>query len=390
MEDEIDLMQYIKIIFRHWKLVLGIALAAIVTAGIISFAMPPVYEATALLQSFEAVPARMSDLAKSGDTAKFILMEISDNLTPAERNPAAIRKIFTIGTSGASITCMARSADAQRSADLANAWAEAFTRYAADVSRNSLMSDADLQAQIASSYTVYRKAQSVYESFLRTSQVEKLNQQISDARLLLQALLLQEGVDRGQTSYASGNADGLAYLLIKAKSYTAIPTGIQLSIGAVPQVTRTDVNSLVHELEDRSGIHGKTAAEVTGEINGLIARFDGENQRSKELLSSRDAAWNMCLAAIKNAQEVEAKRSSAACPVAIINEATPPQVSVPPNRLLYVGIGLASGLILGVFAAFAAEYIEKRRSQSKEVIAMSRSCEPKARQEAKQSADNKP
>jgi len=37
MEEEIDLREYINVIVRRWKWIVGITLAAVVTAGIVSF-----------------------------------------------------------------------------------------------------------------------------------------------------------------------------------------------------------------------------------------------------------------------------------------------------------------------------------------------------------------
>jgi len=65
--------------------------------------------------------------------------------------------------------------------------------------------------------------------------------------------------------------------------------------------------------------------------------------------------------------------------VRLVSEATPAQDPVPAHRLMNMGIALVLGLIVGVIAAFVAEYFEKRKSQPKDVIAS----------KAKQSADSK-
>ncbi|MFA5400929.1 MAG: Wzz/FepE/Etk N-terminal domain-containing protein [Dehalococcoidia bacterium] len=361
MEDEIDLAQYVKTIFKHWKLVVGITLAAVVTAGIVSFAAPPTYEATVLLQSYEATPNRMSELAQSSETARFMVGELTDRLTPDESNLAAVKNIFKIETSGTLITCTARSAEAQRSATLANAWATAFTKYAAQVSLNSMLPASDLQTQIESAYAVFQETQASYESFNRTSHVEKISNQIASARLQYQALTLQESLNANYGSSGTDQATSLAYLLIKLRSYTVIPEGTQISAGAAPPVSKADVDNLVRELEDRSGIHGKTAGDMFNEINTLSSKLERENQRSRELINSRDAAWNAYLTALKNSQEISMMRSAMISPVRVLYNAMPPQYPVPTNRLFNIGIALVLGLILGVIAAFVAEYIEKRR-----------------------------
>ena len=50
MEEEIDLREYIEVMVRRWKWIAGITLAAVVTAAIVSFfVIAPIYEATATL-----------------------------------------------------------------------------------------------------------------------------------------------------------------------------------------------------------------------------------------------------------------------------------------------------------------------------------------------------
>jgi len=362
MEDEIDLAQYVKTIFKHWKIVVGVTLAAVITAGIISFATPPVYEATVLMQSTATSPKLIGDLAKSKQMSEYVLRELPDRLSPAERNLATIEKMFKINIGDTMISCTARNANAQRAALLANAWADAFIKFSTEVSVNSLASPSDLQAQIESTYTLYQQAQGSYESFQSTSKISEINWQIANANLLYRALRLQESQQSNQGSSVSGDAASLAFLLLKTQSYTSIPQGTQLSVSAAAPVSKADIDDLVSELEDRSGIHGKTADEVLKEINALSSRLEQESQRSQELVASRDTAWNAYIASTKDAEEVNIKRSAMVSPVRVLNDAAPPQDPTPTNRLFNIGIALALGLILGVIAAFVAEYFEKKKA----------------------------
>jgi len=369
MEDEIDLAQYVKIVFKHWKLALGITLAAVVTAGIVSVATPPVYEATVLLQpTGDAANAqRMALLAKSHGMDQFVLKELADNTTPAGRNLGSAGIPFEVNTGDIKagdiyISCTVRNPDAQKATYLANAWAGAFIKYTTDVSLKSMLPPAELQGQIEATYNFYQEAQASYESFQRTSQASEINRQIADANLLYQALQLQESLKQGQGSAVSGDAANLAFLLLKLKAYGAsVPDGTQFTPGSAAPVSLADVDTLVRELEDRSGIHGKTATQVLMEINTLTARLEQENQRSAELRGSRDTSWNAYLDALKTAESINITRTVMLAPVRLVNEATPPTNPVPSNRLMNIGIALVLGLILGVIVAFVAEYFEKKR-----------------------------
>ena len=385
MEDEIDLTQYVKTVFKHWKLLLGITLAAVIVAGVVSFATPPVYEATVLIQpTGDAANAqRMALLAKSPGMAQFVLRELADNTTPAEYNLGSISELFEVKTGDIKsgdiyISCTARHPDAQKAAELANTWAAAFTKYTTDVSLKSMLPPKELQGQIEAAYTFYQEAQASYESFQRTSQASEIARQISDANLLYQALQLQESLKQG--SAVPGDAANLAFLLLKLKAYGAsVPDGTQFAPGSAAPVSQADVDTLVRELEDRSGIHGKTATQVLMEINFLTAKAEQESQRSAELKGSRDTSWSAYLNALKTAESTGMIRMAMLAPVRLVSEATPAQDPVPAHRLMNMGIALVLGLIVGVIAAFVAEYFEKRKSQPKDVIAS----------KAKQSADSK-
>ncbi|MFA5078476.1 MAG: Wzz/FepE/Etk N-terminal domain-containing protein [Dehalococcoidia bacterium] len=372
MEDEIDLAQYARTVFKHWKLTLGITLAAVITAGIVSFATPPVYEARALLKApGEDSEKQMAELAKSDSTAEYMLRALADNLTPAERSMAGIKNIFKIDAGQTYFTCTARYPDSEKAAQLANAWAAAFIEYATDVYLNSLMPAAEMQAQIDSSYAFYREAQAAYDSFQLTSQIAEISRRITDANLLYQALQLQDSLSK---TGGADDAASLAFLYIKIKSYTTLPDATPLTAGTTAPVSKADVDALVRELEDRSGIHGKTAGQVLMEMNALRAGLEQESQRGSELSSARDTAWSSYLAAIQAEERLNIQRNAMIAPVRQVGYATPPQDPAPSNRLMNIGIALVLGLILGVIAAFTAEYIEKRRPAPA----------------AKQAADNKP
>ena len=368
MEDEIDLTQYVKTVFKHWKLVLGITLAAVIVAGVISFATPPVYEATVLLQpTGDATNAqRMALLAKSPGMDQFMRKELADNTTLSGRNLGSTGIPFEVKTGDIKsgdiyISCTVRHTDAQKAAELANTWAAAFTKYTTGVSLKSMLPPEELQGQIEATYTFYQEAQASYESFQRTSQAREIARQISDANLLYQALQLQESLKQG--SAVPGDAANLAFLLLKLKTYGAsVPDGTQFAPGSAAPVSQADVDTMVRELEDRSGIHDKTATQVLMEINFLTAKAEQESQRSAELLSSRDTSWSAYLAALKTAESTGMTRMAMLAPVRVVNEATPAQSPAPSNRLMNMGIALALGLIVGVIAAFTAEYFEKKKT----------------------------
>ena len=49
MEEEIDLRAYVLVLLKYWKWIIGTTGAAAVVALVVSFLLPPTYEATALV-----------------------------------------------------------------------------------------------------------------------------------------------------------------------------------------------------------------------------------------------------------------------------------------------------------------------------------------------------
>ncbi|MGD2148077.1 MAG: Wzz/FepE/Etk N-terminal domain-containing protein, partial [Anaerolineae bacterium] len=49
MDDEIDLRKYVDVIRRRWQLVVGVTLVAVIAAAVVSFLLPPVYEAASIV-----------------------------------------------------------------------------------------------------------------------------------------------------------------------------------------------------------------------------------------------------------------------------------------------------------------------------------------------------
>ena len=47
MEEEIDLRKYVDVLLRHWMLIVSITVIAVLMAGLLSFLLPPTYEAKA-------------------------------------------------------------------------------------------------------------------------------------------------------------------------------------------------------------------------------------------------------------------------------------------------------------------------------------------------------
>ena len=132
MEDEIDLGKYFKVLIRHWKLIIGLAISASVAAFVVSSSLPPAYEATALIvvtrlrnqyefdpriqtqfeqQPYKAYPA----LALTDNLLTRVIAALGDQLKIEERDPAALRERLSAGAGQIPAWCGYPSPPANRS-----------------------------------------------------------------------------------------------------------------------------------------------------------------------------------------------------------------------------------------------------------------------------------
>lgn len=149
MEEEIDLREYVLVLLRYWKWIVGGAAIAAVVALVVSFLLPPTYEATALVAvtkpryvmqfdprfetlndiqpNYKAYP----ELAASDE----ILQELLGALNPLPEDIETLQDLqkkveAESGADPSIVRLTVRHRDPQEAARIANAWAELFVERA--------------------------------------------------------------------------------------------------------------------------------------------------------------------------------------------------------------------------------------------------------------------
>ena len=77
-EDEINLLDYWRVIWKRWKIIAVIFLTSVVTAAIVSLRMTPIYQAKATIMPIESSGGRVSAALRSLDSLPFV-----DDLVPS-------------------------------------------------------------------------------------------------------------------------------------------------------------------------------------------------------------------------------------------------------------------------------------------------------------------
>jgi uncharacterized protein involved in exopolysaccharide biosynthesis len=92
-------------------------------------------------------------------------------------------------------------------------------------------------------------------------------------------------------------------------------------------------------------------------VRALRAEMTRLNGIKGDLTQDRDLVWQAYNNLLSKEQELEIATASEGTEVRFASQALPPRKPVSPNKLVNTAVGLALGLMLGVFGAFLFDYI---------------------------------
>ena len=276
MEDEIDLRDYVRLLFRRWKLIIVIFVIIVCITALVSFLLPPVYEARASVlitttnseiaktnQSKEAIIA----LVKSPSVANIAVKQLGDRLDPTERGTSNILGKVRYSNEGDIITIYAKSNQAGKAAMIADAWADSYKKYVNNIYIDLLQNTEELEVQANAAMMKYETAQKALEAFIRDGRIIELERQNKDTELLYQAKQLREQIQLYPTS-VSASAINLAFLLLQTRALTYVPDGVQISIDTVSNVQTNsfDITFPYNTSYIRMEIWGGSAKSLVDEL----------------------------------------------------------------------------------------------------------------------------
>jgi len=125
----------------------------------------------------------------------------------------------------------------------------------------------------------------------------------------------------------------------------------------IADLTATLLDPPQHSLPEEAGAQIRDSIEEwTTEIQSLQAQLEAENAHRQDLERQRDLAWDTYVQLAKKTAEVEVAVESGGTEVRVASLALPPAKPVSSRKLLNTALAGMVGLMLGVFAAFAAEW----------------------------------
>jgi capsular polysaccharide biosynthesis protein len=390
MEEETDLRGYIRVLLRHWKIIVSITLIAGLVAGLIGFLGSPSYEAKAgvvitkarviftpenkppsddVVFALDIERETLIALVKSSSVASQVIEQLGDRLEPDERGLASLISKVQVENQGDFIEILVEDPDAEKAADIANAWAESYASYVNGLYSDILQSPEALTAQADAAKLEYEEAEGMWEDFVRDNRIDELDQQISDIELLCQLKSLRQQFEAGASSPASTIATSLAFILLQTRAFTDTSAEFQISLDEISgiNVSLNDFDTLIATLEARSATTpGQSVSELRQEILELKAEQEEEKGRQLELETAKDMAWAAYEVAAGKLLEAEIAPGAQTPLVQVTEFAVAPESPVSTHRVMNVVIALVLGFIVGILAAFVIEYFSKSQKKPRE------------------------
>jgi len=408
MEDEIDLREYIDVLIRHWKAIVALTVVAALFAGVVSFLLPPTHEATALVAAVQpkyqmrfdpkfetlnniqlpmkAYPA----LATSDDVLVKVIADLGDVLEEEDREIHAFSGMVEATNSAdpSLIALKVSSRDPVKATRIANTWADVVIQEI-----NNLYGQTDEEAQffeeqVTTAETNLKSAEDALIAYQATNQTNILNTRIAAMQSSLRAyydaaqavqLVTQDAHNliarlRLQPSDAPASlGDDLTSLFLEVQSLsTKHQLPIELQVTSVQSFSGKTVGEQIQLLEDMVSTLSDKAAALEAEAEKLKPQILDLQEQQQEALTEYErlqlnvsTAKEVYLTVVRKAEESRIAAESEGDEVRLASYAAVPTKPVSPKKKLNVAVAGALGLFVGVFGAFAWEYMSSPRKDEK-------------------------
>jgi len=380
-EDEINLFDYLIVLLKRKRLIMGITFGAAIITAIISLIMPPIYRAeTKILPPQQGSSMATQFLSQLGSAAglvggavggavgiktpndlyigllksrlvldgvidRFKLMGLykTKSREDARRGLADTLKARDDKKSGI-ITIGVEDKDPKRAADMANAFVEELK----NMNKGLAVTEAGqrrlfFEEQLKDTKEALIKAEDSMEGFQERTGAIKIDEQ---------AKAVIEGIANLRAQIAAKEVG------LKVMRTYATPQN--------PDIQRAEeelrgMREQLGRLETRSGGHNPDPLMPTGRIPALGTEYIRKLREFKY----QEALYEILLKQYEAARLDEARDAAI---IQVIEKAIPPEKRVKPKRKQMVMIATFSGLFFSVFAAFFMEYIEKLKSNPEDKV----------------------
>jgi len=381
-EDEINLLDYWRVIRKRWKLIAVIFFAAVVAAAAVSLLMTPIYQAKTTLMPVESSGSQMSATLRSLGSIPFVGGMVPGLAGASGAKLVAVLKSRTVAEDVIKTLDLIRvlfeepQDEPPTLQDAVRVLSEGMTEITDD--KEGLIGiaveykDPEIAADIANQYTV------ALQRFLseNTLSMAKRNRifienQLQKVKAELQAA--EEAMKRFQTEKKIVAMDAQTEASIKALAeLKAQVTAKEVELGVLKQFA-TPTNPDVIRMEDQLRELRKQLAML--ETKGANPEADAFPSLSvapelglQYIRLKRDALTQQTVFELLTQQYEMAKIEEAKEDIAfqIIDTAIPPEKRIKPKRTLIVMLAGVVSLFAGIFLVFFLEYLENMKKREQE------------------------
>jgi uncharacterized protein involved in exopolysaccharide biosynthesis len=408
MEEGIDLRAYVQVLFSHWKLIVGLAVAAAVIALVVTLMLPPIYEADAKILVTESLyrmtfdPRLTTEYRRPAYRAlptlaisDGILRRVIEDYRPSPEagienwNLVTLQEMVEATPQGdqSLVALKVRARTARDAADIANVWAKALVARGNEIYSDTSGQVAFFEEQFVQARKALDEADQALIEFEARSQVgvvnaelESLNQAqidyLASQRMIsylvedIQGLreLANQRLQAGQPAGGSASlADDLTALLLQIKAFNALDAGdeaaIQIQIDSSESLSDRSpaeqvafLDSLAGALQDRSAEIDERLAELEPQILETQEERQALTVESERLLQAQELAVETYETLSRKVDEARILAQEEYRMFLVGSEAEIPEYPVGPNKKLNTLVGGMLGLLVGVVLAVLIEF----------------------------------
>lgn len=396
MEDEIDLRVYIDVLIRRWKWIVGVTLVAALVAGVVSLLMPPTYESTASVfvlstgttstgtstNQVLVSPQAQVTLLTSNLVAQQVIQALGDKLSEDEKR-ALLSTDLTGGavkvqpdtTDKSLFKITAQAKTAEKSQDIANAWATAGAAEINDAQNQGLgIALPTLQQAADAGAKEYQTAEDNLNRKRRDLQIDILSQQLARIQSLLnnqfaeregvksalaQAQALKTQVQQGQISVTTEMLLNLQSISTGSGSSYLVQPGQFASPTKQQQLDQLD--AVIAALTSRQQALGVSIDSVTNQVETLQTQLNEKQVMLIDVTVARDAVkarYDDTVAQLRSSELTSTVRQN---PARALTRELAPESPVSPKKTQNVAIAGVVGLLVSVLGVFGVEYFATPR-----------------------------